>query len=210
MEYEVRYYFNTIKKDEIINKLKSINELTMKKRCYEKTSQFDHPSINNSFYSKEIDGRFRIRITKNDDISKCKVSWKRRIKSTTETEVNKEEEVELNIKYEEYENLMFIINNVLKMKNIESYERYRTIFINDEIEIAVDEYPFGIALEIENKSDSYSPEEVVKKWVKKIGLDISKSYRLSWDDKYRELCNVQGIKQYNHVTFDLPMPQVID
>ena len=210
MEYEVRYYFNTIKKDEIINKLKSINELTMKKRCYEKTSQFDHPSINNSFYSKEIDGRFRIRITKNDDISKCKVSWKRRIKSTTETEVNKEEEVELNIKYEEYENLMFIINNVLKMKNIESYERYRTIFINDEIEIAVDEYPFGIALEIENKSDSYSPEEVVKKWVKKIGLDISKSYRLSWDDKYRELCNDQGIKQYNHVSFDLPMPQVTD
>ena len=210
MEYEVRYYFNTIKKDEIINKLKSINELTMKKRCYEKTSQFDHPSADNSFYSKEIDGRFRIRITKNDETSQCKVSWKRRIKSTTETEVNKEEEVELNIKYEEYEKLMFIINNVLKMKNIESYERYCTIFINDEIEIAVDEYPFGIALEIENKSDSYSPEEVVKKWVKKIGLDISKSYRLSWDDKYRELCNAQGIKQYNHVSFDLPMPQVID
>ena len=60
------------------------------------------------------------------------------------------------------------------------------------------------------RSDSYSPEEVVKKWVKKIGLDISKSYRLSWNDKYRELCNSQGVKQYNHVTFDLPMPQVID
>ena len=79
MEYEVRYYFNTIKKDEIINKLKSINALTMKKRCYEKTSQFDHPSINNSFYSKEIDGRFRIRITKNDDISKEICNFVRRI-----------------------------------------------------------------------------------------------------------------------------------
>ena len=137
-------------------------------------------------------------------------SWKRRIKSTTDTEINKEEEVELNIKYEEYDNLMFIINNVLKMKSIESYERYRTIFTNDEIEIAVDEYPFGIALEIENKSNSSNPEDVVKKWVEKIGLDINESYRLSWDDKYRELCNNQGIKQYNHVTIDLPMPQVID
>lgn len=210
MEYEVRYYFNTNRKEEIINKLTSIDEITMKKRCYEKTSQFDHPSADNSFYSKEIDGRFRIRITKNDETSQCKVSWKRRIKTTTETEVNKEEEVELNIKYAEYDNLMFIINNVLKMKNVESYERYRTIFTNDEIEIAVDEYPFGIALEIENKSDSINPEEVVKKWIEKIGLDISKSYRLSWDDKYRELCNNQGIKQYNHVSFDLPMPQVID
>lgn len=210
MEYEVRYYFNTSKKDEIINKLKSIEGIVMENRCYEKTSQYDHPSSDNSFYSKEIDGRFRIRVTKNDEIAKCKISWKRRIKTTKDTEVNKEEEVELNINYDEYDNLMFIINNVLKMKNIESYERYRTIFTNEEIEIAVDEYPFGIALEIENKSNSNNPDEIVKKWVEKIGLDISKSYRLSWDDKYRELCNSQGIKQYNHVTFDLPMPKVID
>lgn len=210
MEYEVRYYYNTNKKDEIINKLNGIEGIIMENRCYEKTMQLDHPNSINSFYNKDIDGRFRIRVTKNDMISKCKISWKRRIKSTTDTEVNKEEEVELNINYEEYDNLMFIINDVLKMKNVESYERYRTIYTNDEIEIAVDEYPFGIALEIENKSNSDNPDKIVKKWVKRIGLDISKSYRLSWDDKYRELCNSQGVKQYSHVTFDLPMPEVID
>ena len=210
MEYEVRFYFNTNKKDEIINKLKEINDIIMKKRCYEKTSQFDNPNSDFSFYSKNIDGRFRVRVIKNDEISKCKISWKRRIKDTTDGLVNKEEEIELNINYEEYDNLMFIIHNVLKMKDIESYERYRTIFFNDEIEIAVDEYPFGIALEIENKSELGNPEEIVKKWVKIIGLDINNAYRLSWDDKYRELCNNQGMKQYKHVTFDLPMPQVID
>lgn len=210
MEYEVRYYYNTNKKDEIINKLNGIEGIIRKNRCYEKTMQFDHPNSNNSFYNKDIDGRFRIRVTKNDMISKCKISWKRRIKSTTDTVVNKEEEVELKINYEEYDNLMFIVNNVLKMKNVESYERYRTIYTNDEIEVAVDEYPFGIALEIENKSNSDKPEEIVKKWVEIIGLDISKSYRLSWDDKYRELCYSQGVEQYNHVTFDLPMPEVID
>ena len=210
MEYEVRYYYNTNKKDEIINKLNGIEGIIMENRCYEKTMQLDHPNSNNSFYNKDIDGRFRIRVTKNDMISKCKISWKRRIKSTTDTVVNKEEEVELKINYEEYDNLMFIVNNVLKMKNVESYERYRTIYTNDEIEVAVDEYPFGIALEIENKSNSDKPEEIVKKWVEIIGLDISKSYRLSWDDKYRELCNSQGVEQYNHVTFDLPMPEVTD
>lgn len=38
------------------------------------------------------------------------------------------------------------------MKCVESYERYRNIFTNDDIEIVIDKYPFGIALEIENKS----------------------------------------------------------
>lgn len=210
MEYEVRYYFSTEKLNDIILKLKNIKELQMNERSYEKTTQFDHPDEKTSFYSKEIDGRFRVRVTKNETNSKCKLSWKRRIKSTLSTDVNKEEEVELTIKSDEYENLMFIINNVLKMKSIESYERYRTIFTNEDVEISVDEYPFGIALEIENKSNDKDPEVVVKKWTELLGLNIKDAYRLSWDDKYTELCKEQGIEHYNHVTFDLPMPKVVD
>lgn len=208
MEYEVRYYFPAEKLESIIKKLQNIQELTMKSRCYEKTTQYDHPDVKMSFYSKKIDGRFRIRVTKNDDFSKCKISWKRRIPGVKTTDVNKEEEVELTIKYDEYDNLMFLINNVLKMKNVESYERYRTIFVNDEIEISLDEYPFGIALEIENKSTDKDPIEVVRKWVKILELDINKAYRLSWDDKYSELCKSQNIKQFHHVTFDRPMPKI--
>lgn len=134
MEYEVRYYYPAEKLESIIEKLKSIKELKMGSRCYEKTEQFDYPNSEMSFYSKEIDGRFRIRVTKNDEIAKCKISWKRRIPTTKTIDVNQAEEVELSIKYDEYDNLMFLINNVLKMKSIESYERYRTIFTNDEIE----------------------------------------------------------------------------
>lgn len=210
MEYEVRYYYSTEKLESIIKKLKNIKELNVGSRCYEKTSQFDHPNSEMSFYSKEIDGRFRIRITKSDKIAKCKITWKRRIPTTQITDVNQEEEVELSIKYDEYDNLMFLINNVLKMKNVESYERYRTTFTNDEIEISVDEYPFGIALEIENKSNNTDPQKVVRKWTEILGLDIDKAYRLSWDDKYSELCKSQNIKQYNHVTFDKPMPKIIE
>lgn len=210
MEYEVRFYFAKEKLEEIIKKIKNIKGLTMQNRCYEKTLQFDHPCADMSFYNKEIDGRFRVRITKNEVISKCKLSWKRRLESTTESDVNKEEEVELNINYNEHENLMFLIEKVLKMKSIESYERYRTVFNNDEVEIAVDEYPFGIAIEIENKSKTEEPQAIVRKWVENLGMDIKKSYRLSWDDKYSELCKEQNIERYNHVTFDLHMPQVIE
>ena len=210
MEYEVRFYFAREKLEKLIKKIRNVEGLSMQDRCYEKTLQFDHPCSEMSFYSKEIDGRFRVRITKNDTISNCKLSWKRRLFSTTQTDINKEEEVELSINYNEYENLMFLIENVLKMKSIESYERFRTIFTNNEVEIAVDEYPFGIAVEIENKSDSEEPQKIVRKWVEKLGMDIKKAYRLSWDDKYSELCKEQKIERYNHVTFDIPMPQVID
>lgn len=210
MEYEVRYYFPTEKLDDIIMTLSNIKELNTKKRCYEKTIQFDHPCEQMSFYSRKIDGRFRVRITQNDVDNNCKISWKRRLPTTTKNKVNEEEEVELDIKYNEYENLMFLINNVLKMKEIESYERYRSIFFNDEVEIAVDEYPFGIALEIENKSNKYNPQTIIKKWAKILGLDINKAYRLSWDDKYSELCKKQNIERYSHVIFGLPMPKVID
>ena len=208
MEYEVRFYYPISEKENIIKKIKKIDNLTIGKRKYEKTIQYDHPCEKMSFYTKEIDGRFRIRVTKDDNESKCKISWKRRLPSTIEENVNKEEEVELNIEYVEYENLIFIINNVLKMKCIESYERYRTIIYNQEIEIAVDEYPFGLALEIENKSINKNPKQIVEKWTKKLNLDINKAYRLSWDDKYTELCKEQNIERYNHVTFDLPMPQI--
>ena len=206
MEYEVRYYYPKSDLDNLNNKLENIKELTKSKRIYEKTIQYDHPNNNMSFYSKEIDGRFRIRISKNEDISKCMISWKRRL--NTNNDVNEEEEVELTLKYEEYDNLLFIINNVLKMEQIESYERYRTIYFNDEIEISIDEYPFGIALEIENKSNNKNPKDIVKKYLTILNLDINNSYKLSWDDKYTSLCKEQNIEIYKDVTFDKPMPEV--
>ena len=208
MEYEVRYYYPKSDLDDLNNKLESIKELTKGKRTYEKTIQYDHPNNDMSFYSKEIDGRFRIRISKNEDISKCMISWKRRLTQTID--VNEEEEVELTLKYEEYDNLLFIINNVLKMKQIESYERYRTVYYNEEIEISIDEYPFGIALEIENKSNNKNPKDIVKKYLTILNLDINNSYKLSWDDKYTSLCREQNIEIFKDVTFDKPMPSIMD
>lgn len=165
-----------------------------------------------SFYKKEIDGRFRIRTSKeiNTEVSKAKISWKRRNSDTFQDVINKEEEIELDFKYEELNNLIFLLEKVIEMKKIESYERYRNIFFNNDIEIVVDKYPFGVALEIENKSIEKSPEETILFWVNRLGLDINKVFRLSWDDKYTQLCREQNIKIYKNVTFDLPMPKVID
>ena len=208
MEYEVRFYYETGDLINILENLKKEVSLKEKPRTYEKTIQYNHCDERYNFYSQEIDGRFRVRISSNDNETKCKLSWKRRLKNTTETDVNKEEEKEVRINAADINNFLFIVGNVMHFTTVESYERYRTIFENDEVEISVDEYPFGICVEIENKSITRNPENVVKEWVDQIGLNITEAYRLSWDDKYLELCEEQGIERFNEVTFDKPMPSV--
>lgn len=208
MEYEVRFYYPSSEVNNLLDKLSELKELEKKPRTYEKTVQYNHSDPRYDFYSKEIDGRFRLRLSKNIEESKCKLSWKRRLPNTTENLVNKEEEKEVRISYEDVDNFIFIIENVMHFKVVDSYERYRTIFTNEDVEISIDEYPFGIALEIENKSSTKSPEEVVMNYASKLKLNIKDSYRLSWDDKYVELCKEQNKKIYNEVTFDKDMPSI--
>ena len=208
MEYEVRFYYPSSEINSLLDKLSELKELDRKPRTYEKTVQYNHSDSRYDFYSKEIDGRFRLRLSKNIEESKCKLSWKRRLPNTTEDLVNKEEEKEVRISYEDVDNFTFIIENVMHFKVVDSYERYRTIFTNEDVEISVDEYPFGIALEIENKSSTKNPEEVVMNYVSKLKLNIKDSYRLSWDDKYAELCKKQNKEIYNEVTFDKDMPSI--
>ena len=208
MEHEVRFYYETGDLSDILEKLKREVGLKEQLRTYEKTIQYNHCDKRYDFYSKEIDGRLRVRISSNDNETKCKLSWKRRLKNTTETEVNKEEEKEVRFNAADIDNFLFIVSNVMHFTIVESYERYRTVFENDEVEISVDEYPFGVCVEVENKSTTKNPEDVVKKWVNRIGLNINAAYRLSWDDKYLELCEEQGIERFNEVTFDKPMPSI--
>ena len=210
MEYEVRFYYGENEIKDIISRLDSISELEQYPETYEKTIQYNHSDNRYNFYSKEIDGRFRYRVSSNNNGSKTKLSWKRRLNDTTNTDVNKEEEVEVNIDYNDMDNFLYIVENVLHMNVVESYERYRTVYKNSEVEISIDKYPFGYALEIESINSDESSEEIVSNWCKKIGLDIKKSYRLSWDDKYEELCEEQNVVKYNEVTFDKDMPKIID
>lgn len=208
MEYEVRYYYPISKKEEIEEILSKFGELKKSLRTYEKTIQFNHCDERYNFYSKEVDGRFRFRISSNEKESKCKLSWKKRLKDTTNDLVNKEEEKEVNIPFDDKDNFLYIISNVMKFPVVESYERYRTTYSNEDIEISIDEYPFGLALEIENKSTDKDPMEVVADWTKKMNLDINNSYRLSWDDKYKELCKEQGKEVFSEVAFDKDMPEI--
>lgn len=212
MESELRFYYSSNKYEKLNKKLKMYKDLNYEGCFYELTVQYDHPMEEKSFYNKEIDGRFRIRTSKeiNTEQTKAKISWKRRNIQTFKGIVNKEEEVEITFEYDELDKLSFLLENVIQMKKVESYERYRNVFSNEDIEIVVDKYPFGIALEIENKSKEKSPEETILFWINRLELNLDKAFRLSWDDKYTQLCKDQNVKIFKNVTFDLPMPQIFD
>ena len=203
MEEEIRFYFSYDKYEELLDKLKAIKVLK-NEGCYlELTIQYDHPNKEMSFYDKKVDGRFRLRSSINieNNVEKSKISWKRRIDSENKN-INVEEEIEVELNANQVNNLQTLLEQVLKMKRIESYQRYRNVFVNSDVEIVVDKYPFGIALEIENKSKIKNGEDVINKWVKELNLNIEERYKLSWDDKYTSLCKEQGITPVKDVIFD--------
>lgn len=206
METEARFYYSIESKDRLINYLKQYKELNYEGRFYECTDQYNHPMKEYDFYSKDIDGRFRVRKTIGDSISKCMITWKKRLNSNEL--IHNEEEIEISIKPEEYDNLCLILEKVLHLELIESYERYRSVYKNEDVEIVLDEYPFGLCIEIENKSNTKVAEEVIKDWLDKLNFNITEAYNLSWDDKYEELCKEQNIKVEKIVRFDKEMPKV--
>jgi len=201
METEIRFYYSTDSKESIIKYLKSFKELKYNGRFYEITDQYNHPMKEFNFYDKKIDGRFRVRKTIGEEISKCMITWKRRLNNKKEL-IHNEEEIEVSIKVEEYDNLCLLLKNVLHLELIESYERYRTVFSNEDVEIVVDEYPFGVCIEIENKSKSKNAEDVINEWMSILKFDINNAYRLSWDDKYAELCKKKNTEIKKDVLFE--------
>lgn len=208
MEYEIRFYYAKKYKEDIINKLDKIDDIKKIGTFYEKTTQYNSTLDSNNFYSKEIDGRYRVRITKVNNTSKCMLSWKRRLPDTTKELINKEEEIECRINPDDYENFIYITENILKLERVESYERYRTNYSNDYIEISIDEYPFGIALEIEAKTNE-NQKEIIDKYINLLNLNYENAFRLSWDDKYEELCKEQNKKCMKDVLFSsFKMPEI--
>ncbi len=208
METEIRYYYPMNQKDFWEKELKKQKELKYLGRFYECTDQYNHPMKEYDFYQKSIDGRFRVRKTIKEDYSHCMITWKRRMNESMNHGIHEEEEIEVSIQPDEYENLHLLLTKVLHLELVESYERYRTVFQNEDVEIVLDEYPFGLCMEIENKSKKKNPKLVIEEWVKKLNLKMEDAYPLSWDDKYEELCRKQEKPVERIVRFDKDMPKI--
>ncbi len=209
IETEVRFLYSLPEEIKIIEYLRNFDQLQYK-GCFEETTrQYNHPMPEYNYYSKEIDARLRLRTTINNNIKRCMLSYKRRSENFLTEEINTEEEVEVSLNYNDVDNLTYILENVIHLNLVESYSRRRHIFSNEDIEVAVDIYPFMIAVEIENKSTTKDPKAVILYYLNLLGFDLHDSYRLSWDDKYEELCKEQNVPIHKTVDFSKEMPKFI-
>lgn len=59
---------------------------------------------------------------------------------------------------------------------------------------------------MEHKSTNKDPKSVILYYLNKLNLKLEDSYKLSWDDKYEELCTKQNIPKYNIVEFNKKIP----
>ena len=207
IETEIRFLYSLSEENKILSYLNKFQELTYKGCFDETTIQYNHPMKEYNYYSKEIDARFRERTTKNNEIKKTMITYKRRGENFLNEEINSEEEVEVSIDYKDTDNLLYLLKDVLHMELVESYSRRRHVYSNEDIEVVVDIYPFMIAIEVENKSINKDPKAVVLYYLNLLGFNLKDSYRLSWDDKYEELCKEQSIKQENIVDNTKQMPK---
>jgi len=216
IENESRYYLPSREFNSLFELAIKIG-LKFKGKFFETTVMYDNPNPEKSFYSKEIDGRLRLRtgFITYDDVKLhksrlkedyAKLSWKRRLPKSN-SPIRQEEEIEVEFTPKYAESMRAILENVLKAEVVSSYERYRTIFEGNKIELAIDIFPYGVMVEIEAKNGGIIDDVIY--WTKKMGFKISNSSLLSCDDKYVELCNKNSILPKRHILFsDIEMPKI--
>ena len=215
-EQEARFYFPDSQRSMLIEKITSNWEYSHS--YHEVTTMYDNPNPDLSFYKPEVDGRLRVRISKqvkdeelgaskNQNGSACLITWKRRIPEQQNDGIRREEEIEHSVHPDEAENAVGIYEKVLKCPRLSSYERTRHFFNGESLQITLDEFPFGLMLEFELKGTE--DDSILNNAMKRFELAGEQASDLSCDDKYQELCESSGIKPKSDIAFSDPtMPKI--
>ncbi len=201
-ELEIKFLFNEQEINTVRLKLSSILDSQYYGRKYEKTIMFDTP---NKLLAKE-DARLRVRIISpaednkiDTDIVKIELSYKKRINTSKSIKQEKEIVSVFETKVEDF----IAILNKMNYHAISSYERFRETYGYKDTKITIDEFPFGYILEIEGKESS------INNICKVLKLQKHKSYPLSCDDIYYDLCQKKKIKPKDDILFsDINMPHI--
>jgi predicted adenylyl cyclase CyaB len=198
IELEIKFLIKKKDAPNIREKILAIPGIISQAKTYEKTTMLDSAD---GRMQKE-DARLRIREIKNQKKSKdskIEFSYKKRLKA--DGGIKQEQEIEATFKADLQS--FFQILNKMGYQITTSYERYRETYALDNVKITLDEFPFGFILEIEGT------ESEINNTCKLLELNKKKSYPLSCDDVYVELCNKKGIKPKDHILFNDPdMPRL--
>jgi len=186
------------------------------KAVIETTTMYDNPNPEYTFYSKEVDGRLRVRTSRpgNADIfasdtetSTAMLTWKQRVPEYNGNLLCQEKEIEAVMTAEDMDAVVSILENVLRCPRVSAYERNRETFYTDGVEIAADTFPYGHVIELEVKNNG--TEEELYEVARVLGLDNCRPSVKSCDDMYRWLCEQTGRTAKNDIMFaDADMPKL--
>jgi adenylate cyclase class IV len=198
IESEIKFLISSNKVSQIREKILAIPKVSFKRKFYEKVTMYDNLSKS----MEKEDARLRVKqisIEKDSPKSKVEFSYKRKIKA--DGGIKQEEEIETAFETD-ITSFVKIINR-MGYQPTTSYERYRETYLTRDIKITLDQFPFGYILEIEGSEDN------IKSVCDLLNLDFKKSYPLSCDDVYVDLCKKKNIKAKDHILFDDPeMPRL--
>lgn len=198
IELEIKFLIAAKNVPKIKTAILAVPELFPEGKMYEKTTMLDNPEKT----MDQVDARLRVRQIsrqKTDKDAKIEFSYKRRIKA--DGGIKKEEEIET--AFTTNIDSFFHILNKMGYEVTTSYERFRETYKANHTKITLDEFPFGYILEIEG------PEKNIDEVCGTLKLDKKKSYALSCDDAYVELCKKNKITPKDHILFDDPeMPHI--
>lgn len=191
LELEIKFLVSSDDVPKLREKIVGLPGILYEGRLYEKTTMLD----NKERALDKKDARLRIRQIseeKNGKNPKIEFSYKKRLKA--DGGIKKEEEIEISFAADI--NSFFQILNKMGYEITNSYERYRETYKTKETKITLDEFPFGYVLEIEGD------ENDINEACGFLKLDMEKSYALSCDDAYADLCEKENKKPKNHILFD--------
>ena len=181
IEVELKFEIN---KSEIVSFNKKLKNLgfILSKRVYELNVMYDNPSQ----IMQTTDGRIRLRKSGGDAILTYK-------KPLSRKGIKKE------IEYETKVSNFDIMEKILKMMEFTkttSYERYRSYFHKNDIEVMIDEFPYGVFVEIEGN------ERVIIGVSNDLGFNIKDNLTDSCDTIYTKRCIEKGIEPSKHILFN--------
>lgn len=200
LEIEKKYLVKKSEVEFIENKCLEVS-LPLVSHQYEKNQNFDRDNI----FEKD-DARLRLR-TKikdlNSHLKEFEFTYKKRL--GIENGIKKETELNYFFTSEQSSENLLSIFRITGLIERDSYERRRKTFLNNEIQLTIDEFPFGYIVELEGN------EEKVLFYEKLLNMENCVQYGASCDDVYIEICNKKGVVPKKHILFeDIEMPRLED
>jgi len=180
LEQEVKFYIQVLPKLE--ERVRELGGVEKQSRVRERNLRFDTPL-------HELSGGFRVLRLRRD--KKNRLTYKGKSDPTREVSARSELEVEVS----DLETTKAILE-ALGYEVMVEYEKYRSAYMMGNVEISLDEMPFGNFTEIEGPDT-----DSIRKTAEKLGLDWDTRCKLSYLTLFYDLKDKMGLDMEN-LTFD--------